>query len=180
MDHSRAMRGAGGGFGGGISSGGGGGGGGLYGSNFQLPYNSAFPGAVHPVGHQSTASCTENGTLSICLSTHQDAARCSDSELAPLHAMQSLQYGVDLRGGELDSMGMPLFRPLTTYSWEQSDGLVKIYVPLRGVQTELLRLVYRQPVQAITAVERFTICAMTCWCPGACKSCMQAEPASLS
>lgn len=52
---------------------------------------------------------------------------------------QSLQYGVDLRGGELDAMGMPLFRPLTTYSWEQSDGLVKIYVPLRGVQTELLR-----------------------------------------
>lgn len=53
--------------------------------------------------------------------------------------LQSLQYGVDLRGGELDAMGMPLFRPLTTYSWEQSDGLVKIYVPLRGVQTELLR-----------------------------------------
>lgn len=68
------------------------------------------------------------------------AAHCIDSELALLHAMQSLQYGVDLRGGELDSMGMPLFRPLTTYSWEQSDGLVKIYVPLRGVQTELLRL----------------------------------------
>lgn len=54
---------------------------------------------------------------------------------------QSLQYGVDLRGGELDAMGMPLFRPLTTYSWEQSDGLVKIYVPLRGVQTDLLRCV---------------------------------------
>jgi hypothetical protein len=99
MDHSRAMRGAGAGFGGSISSGGNGG---LYGSNFQLPYNSAFPGAVHP----------------------------------------SLQYGVDLRGGELDSMGMPLFRPLTTYSWEQSDGLVKIYVPLRGVQTELLRATF--------------------------------------
>ncbi len=52
---------------------------------------------------------------------------------------QALQYGIDLRGGELDSMGLPLFRPLTTFSWEQSDGLVKIYVPLRGVQTELLR-----------------------------------------
>lgn len=38
-------------------------------------------------------------------------------------------------------MGSPLFRPLTTYSWEQSDGLVKIYVPLRGVQTNLLRSV---------------------------------------
>jgi hypothetical protein len=54
----------------------------------------------------------------------------------------ALQYGIDLRGGELDAMGLPLFRPLTTYSWEQSDGLVKIYVPLRGVQTELLRATF--------------------------------------
>lgn len=51
-------------------------------------------------------------------------------------------WGVDLQKGELDSMGMPLFRPLTTYSWEQSDGLVKIYVPLRGVQTNLLRATF--------------------------------------
>jgi hypothetical protein len=54
----------------------------------------------------------------------------------------ALQYGIDLRAGELDAMGLPLFRPLTTYSWEQSDGLVKIYVPLRGVQTELLRATF--------------------------------------
>ncbi len=53
--------------------------------------------------------------------------------------MQALQYGVDLQNGELDALGLPLFRPLSTYSWEQSDGLVKIYVPLRGVQTDLLR-----------------------------------------
>jgi hypothetical protein len=58
MDHSRAMRGAGGGFGGGISSGGGGGG--LYGNNFQLPYNSAFPGAVHPVRPESTVLRTRS------------------------------------------------------------------------------------------------------------------------
>ncbi len=36
-------------------------------------------------------------------------------------------------------MNVPTFRTLTTYSWEQSDMLVKIYVPLRGVQTDLLR-----------------------------------------
>jgi hypothetical protein len=78
-------------------------------------------------------------------------------EPAVLPAMQSLQYGVDLRGGELDSMGMPLFRPLTTYSWEQSDGLVKIYVPLRGVQTELLRcvdLLLRCLCKALAGVQR--------------------------
>lgn len=51
-------------------------------------------------------------------------------------------WGVDLQKGELDAMGSPLFRPLTTYSWEQSDGLVKIYVPLRGVQTNLLRATF--------------------------------------
>ena len=56
-----------------------------------------------------------------------------------LSCAQVLQWGVDLQNGELDAMGLPLFRPLTTYSWEQSDGLIKIYVPLRGVQTDLLR-----------------------------------------
>jgi hypothetical protein len=138
MDHSRAMRGAGGGFGGGISSGGSGG---LYGGNFQLPYNSAFPGAVHPVGPSVFCTTVVFGafvTFGGQQALQHAVVRVSADE-APLHALQSLQYGVDLRGGELDSMGMPLFRPLTTYSWEQSDGLVKIYVPLRGVQTELLR-----------------------------------------
>lgn len=31
------------------------------------------------------------------------------------------------------------FRVLTTCSWEQSDTMVKVYVPLRGVQTDMLR-----------------------------------------
>ena len=36
----------------------------------------------------------------------------------------------------------PTFRMLTTCSWEQSDTAVKVYVPLRGVQTELLRATF--------------------------------------
>ena len=34
------------------------------------------------------------------------------------------------------------FRVLTTCSWEQSDTMVKVYVPLRGVQTDMLRAVF--------------------------------------
>ena len=34
------------------------------------------------------------------------------------------------------------FRVLTTCSWEQSDAMVKVYVPLRGVQTEMLRATF--------------------------------------
>ena len=36
-------------------------------------------------------------------------------------------------------MGPDSFRVLTTCSWEQSDTMVKVYVPLRGVQTDMLR-----------------------------------------
>ena len=49
------------------------------------------------------------------------------------------QYGIDLPQFGAADMNVPTFRTLTTYSWEQSDMLVKIYVPLRGVQTDLLR-----------------------------------------
>lgn len=34
------------------------------------------------------------------------------------------------------------FRILTTCSWEQSDTMVKVYVPLRGVQTDMLRATF--------------------------------------
>jgi hypothetical protein len=34
------------------------------------------------------------------------------------------------------------FRVLTTCSWEQSDTMVKVYVPLRGVQTDMLRATF--------------------------------------
>lgn len=42
-------------------------------------------------------------------------------------------------GASLLAHGDFTFRTLTTCSWEQSDTMVKVYVPLRGVQTELLR-----------------------------------------
>ena len=50
------------------------------------------------------------------------------SQLAPFG------FGASLLGN-----GDFMFRMLTTCSWEQSDTMVKVYVPLRGVQTELLR-----------------------------------------
>ncbi|BDA48625.1 probable calcyclin-binding protein at C-terminar half [Coccomyxa sp. Obi] len=34
------------------------------------------------------------------------------------------------------------YRVLTTCSWEQSDTMVKVYVPLRGVQTDMLRTTF--------------------------------------
>ena len=36
----------------------------------------------------------------------------------------------------------PVFRTLSTCSWEQTESVVKVYVPLRGVHTELLRAVF--------------------------------------
>ena len=60
----------------------------------------------------------------------------SDSDL---RLTVCLQYGIDLPQFAAADMNVPTFRTLTTYSWEQSDMLVKIYVPLRGVQTDLLR-----------------------------------------
>ena len=34
------------------------------------------------------------------------------------------------------------FQQLTTCSWEQNDTIVKVYVPLRGIQTDMLRHVF--------------------------------------
>ena len=34
------------------------------------------------------------------------------------------------------------FQQLTTCSWEQNDTIVKVYVPLRGIQTDMLRPVF--------------------------------------
>ena len=49
------------------------------------------------------------------------------------------QYGIDLSQFSAAELASATFRTLTTYSWEQSNMLVKIYVPLRGVQTDMLR-----------------------------------------
>ena len=37
---------------------------------------------------------------------------------------------------------VPPFQQLTTCSWEQNDTIVKVYVPLRGIQTDMLRPVF--------------------------------------
>ena len=34
------------------------------------------------------------------------------------------------------------FQQLTTCSWEQNDVILKVYVPLRGVQTDMLRATF--------------------------------------
>ncbi|KAK9917394.1 hypothetical protein WJX75_003860 [Coccomyxa subellipsoidea] len=39
-------------------------------------------------------------------------------------------------------LGSEGYRVLTTCSWEQSDTMVKVYVPLRGVQTDMLRTTF--------------------------------------
>ena len=62
----------------------------------------------------------------------------SSQRHADAHSLRP-QYGIDLPQFGGADMTVPTFRTLTTYSWEQSDMLVKIYVPLRGVQTDLLR-----------------------------------------
>lgn len=36
----------------------------------------------------------------------------------------------------------PPCQQLTTCSWEQNDTIVKVYVPLRGIQTDMLRPVF--------------------------------------
>lgn len=57
-------------------------------------------------------------------------------------AFPAWQYGIDLSQFSSQELAAASFRTLTTYSWEQSDMLVKIYVPLRGVQTDMLRATF--------------------------------------
>ena len=44
--------------------------------------------------------------------------------------------------GNAPMLPMPPFQQLTTCSWEQNDTIVKVYVPLRGIQTDMLRPVF--------------------------------------
>ena len=50
--------------------------------------------------------------------------------------------GPAAQGPPAGPMGPDSFRVLTTCSWEQSDTMVKVYVPLRGVQTDMLRATF--------------------------------------
>lgn len=41
--------------------------------------------------------------------------------------------------GNPTAMPAQPFQQLTTCSWEQNDTIVKVYVPLKGIQTDMLR-----------------------------------------
>ena len=55
------------------------------------------------------------------------------------------------------------FRVLTTCSWEQSDTMVKVYVPLRGVQTDMLRATFHPTALEASAAPVHSPCiTLTC------------------
>ena len=59
--------------------------------------------------------------------------------------LPALRYGmnVQLMAGQPQIPPEAAFRILTTCSWEQNAYTVKIYVPLHGVKTDLLRAVFQ-------------------------------------
>ena len=68
--------------------------------------------------------------------------------------LPALRYGMNL---QLANKPMPLqteipFRILSTCSWEQSPYTVKIYVPLHGVKTDLLRATFETNSLEVKAV----------------------------
>ncbi len=66
-------------------------------------------------------------------------------------------FGYGATGPAAGSEG---YRVLTTCSWEQSDTMVKVYVPLRGVQTDMLRTTFTPTSVEVTA--RSVTCAHLC------------------
>ena len=65
--------------------------------------------------------------------------------------------GVGPPGSLAGPAGEP-FRVLTTCSWEQNDTMVKVYVPLRGVQTDMLRASFQL---SSLEVRRALLCGTT-------------------
>ncbi len=68
--------------------------------------------------------------------------------------LPALRYGMNLqlvKGQPQMPMEAP-FRILTTCSWEQNSYTVKIYVPLHGVKTDLLRAVFEPHTLDIKAM----------------------------
>lgn len=70
--------------------------------------------------------------------------------------LPALRYGMNLQLMNSQPLAMgPVeapFRILTTCSWEQNPYTVKVYVPLHGVKTELLRAVFEPNSLEIKAV----------------------------
>lgn len=73
---------------------------------------------------------------------------------APLPVLPALRFGMNLQFPNPQAVIPPEapFRILTTCSWEQNLYTVKVYVPLHGVKTELLRAVFERNSLEIKAV----------------------------
>lgn len=67
--------------------------------------------------------------------------------------LPAFAYGMNLQlvRGQPQTPTQP-FRILTTCSWEQNAYTVKIYVPLHGVKTDLLRAVFQPHTMDIKAI----------------------------
>ena len=67
--------------------------------------------------------------------------------------LPAFAYGMNLQlvRGQPEVPMQP-FRILTTCSWEQNPYTVKIYVPLHGVKTELLRAAFQPHTLDIKAI----------------------------
>ena len=67
--------------------------------------------------------------------------------------LPAFAYGMNLQlvKGQLQMPTEP-FRILTTCSWEQNAYTVKVYVPLHGVKTDLLRAVFQPHMLDIKAI----------------------------
>lgn len=98
-------------------------------------------------------------TYCLCIEFADCAGRDLQSTLvrnssAPLPVLPALRYGMNLQllNPQPAVPAEAPFRILTTCSWEQSSYTVKLYVPLHGVKTELLRAVFEPNSLEIKAV----------------------------
>lgn len=124
---------------------------------------SGYSNVVH-VMH--TIECYLYVTAAYCVWFCADGMQAAVSNNSPV--LPAFAYGMNLqlvRGQP--QMPMEPFRILTTCSWEQNAYTVKIYVPLHGVKTDLLRAVF-QPhtldIKAINLQVRFKIICQNLVC----------------
>ena len=78
----------------------------------------------------------------------------------PGSVLPALRFGMNLQMVHQQPQ-LPVeapFRILTTCSWEQNAYTVKIYVPLQGVKTDLLRAVFQPDTLHIKAINLQVSC----------------------
>ena len=54
------------------------------------------------------------------------------------------------------------FQQLTTCSWEQNDVILKVYVPLRGVQTDMLHAIFTPSSAEVSSCCPVRLCESVC------------------